>query len=98
MKYCNKILAKTILWRIIASGTTFCSVLITEGTYENAGIITLLDITIKTTLYYFHEKVWDKQKKCFQDENGEITHLETNIDKENKNEEVENKEIETIEL
>lgn len=66
MKFCTKILWKTLVWRGIASATTFVSVLVTEGTYEKAGIITILDITFKTLFYYIHEKVWDKQKCCFQ--------------------------------
>lgn len=62
-KVCSKrTLAKTILWRLIASSTTFAIAYIVEGTFEKAGTIVALDTAIKTAFYFIHEKSWETSK------------------------------------
>lgn len=53
-------LLKTVTWRIIASLTTLMIVYIISGEIKIAGIITLLEGTIKMIIYYFHETIWEK--------------------------------------
>jgi uncharacterized membrane protein len=67
-KVCSKrTLAKTILWRLIASSTTFAIAYIVEGTFEKAGTIVALDTAIKTAFYFIHEKSWEANK-CLKNE------------------------------
>lgn len=79
----KKTWAKTIMWRIIASGTTFTLVFLFGGTLKSAGSVTALDTGIKTVLYFMHEKAWKTQKVCFQEEerpsnvSSEIETIET---------------------
>tara|TARA_B110000008_G_C16871299_1_gene524894 strand:+ start:915 stop:1100 length:186 start_codon:yes stop_codon:yes gene_type:complete len=61
MKF-NKIIAKTITWRIIASSTTFSTAYIVSGTVKSASLITIADTISKTLFYYGHEKIWDNKK------------------------------------
>ena len=62
-KVCSKrTLAKTILWRLIASSTTFAIAYIVEGTFEKAGTIVALDTALKTAFYFIHEKSWETSK------------------------------------
>ena len=52
---CNKQrLLKTLTWRIIASSTTFTIVYLIQGKIGDAGLITLLDSSLKTVFYYLH--------------------------------------------
>lgn len=59
-KICNKLLLKTMIWRIISSGTTFTIVYIIKGEIKSAGLITGLDVTIKTIFYYVYEIIWER--------------------------------------
>lgn len=62
-KVCSKrTLAKTILWRLIASSTTFAIAYIVDGTIEKAGTIVALDTALKTAFYFIHEKSWETSK------------------------------------
>ncbi len=64
---CNKkTCAKTLCWRLIASGTTFTIAYMVDGTLKNASTIVVLDTAIKTLFYFLHERAWENQKTCFQ--------------------------------
>ncbi|MCT4565423.1 MAG: DUF2061 domain-containing protein [Maledivibacter sp.] len=56
----KKKLLKTLTWRITASLTTLFIVYIVSGEIKTAGIVTLLEGTIKMIIYYFHETIWEK--------------------------------------
>ena len=55
-------IAKTITWRIIATGTTFIlTMLFFKGdpdATEKAGWVALFESTSKMLLYYYHERIW----------------------------------------
>lgn len=59
-------IAKTITWRIIASGTTFLLALIFFSDDPNATKkatgIAVAESIIKMVFYYFHERAWYKSK------------------------------------
>lgn len=70
-KVCTKkTLAKTILWRLIASSTTFAIAYIVDGTIEKAGTIVALDTALKTAFYFIHEKSWETSK-CLKEEDSD---------------------------
>ncbi len=56
----KKSLLKTITWRISASAATILIVYILSGEMKIAGSVAVLEVIVKTLLYYFHEIVWDK--------------------------------------
>lgn len=59
-KNCDKrILTKTLIWRIIASATTFLAAYILSGEIKQAGGIMLIDTSAKTLIYYLHEIAWN---------------------------------------
>jgi uncharacterized membrane protein len=58
---------KSIMWRIIASGTTFLIVFVIfrryseksfEEVLETASFITIIEVTAKLIFYYLHERLW----------------------------------------
>ncbi|MBU2651561.1 MAG: DUF2061 domain-containing protein [Bacteroidetes bacterium] len=60
-------IAKTISWRLIASGTTFLIVFVifrrySEKTFnevlETASFITIIEMFAKLLFYYLHERLW----------------------------------------
>lgn len=51
---------KTITWRIIATSTTILLVWLFTGSIEIGLGLGVLEIIIKTFLYYFHERFWYK--------------------------------------
>ena len=57
-------LAKTITWRIIASGTTFLLAYFffeeDPNALKKAGGVAVAESVIKMALYYFHERAWYK--------------------------------------
>lgn len=54
-------LYKTISWRLTASTTTILLVYLATGTFKIAGTVALLEIIVKTAIYYIHERVWEKR-------------------------------------
>ena len=50
--------AKTITWRIIASLSTFALAYIFFGDISKASELMAVEIILKMTLYYFHERIW----------------------------------------
>jgi len=53
-------LAKTIIWRVIATLITLAVVYIFTGEFKQATTITLVVASILAVGYYFHERMWDK--------------------------------------
>lgn len=57
-------IAKTITWRIIASGTTFILALLffreDEAAVEKATGIAIVESILKMLFYYLHERAWYK--------------------------------------
>ena len=53
-------IAKTITWRIIASLTTFALAYLFFGDINKATGLMAVEVVLKMTLYYFHERVWFK--------------------------------------
>lgn len=55
-------IAKTVTWRIIATGTTFVLTMIffrdDPHATEKAGWVALFETIIKMALYYYHERIW----------------------------------------
>lgn len=55
-------IAKAITWRVLASGTTFGLALIFFKDDPNptgkAGIVALIEGTLKLVFYYYHERFW----------------------------------------
>ena len=61
MPFRNVILAKTITWRIVS---IICSVLVAwlvTGNFQTGLKMGVLDMVLKTGLYYLHEKYWTKK-------------------------------------
>ncbi|WP_196892575.1 DUF2061 domain-containing protein [Aureivirga marina] len=58
----SRSLVKTISWRIVGTvDTIFISWLVT-GTLSLAFSIGLIELVTKMTLYFFHERIWNKIK------------------------------------
>ena len=62
MKSRKRHIAKTITWRIIATGTTFLLTIFffreDPNATEKASWVALFEATLKMLLYYYHERVW----------------------------------------
>jgi uncharacterized membrane protein len=51
---------KTLSWRILASSTTLLLVyFFTENVVISASVC-IIEIVVKTLIYYIHERIWDK--------------------------------------
>ena len=51
---------KTLSWRILATSTTLLLVYaFTQNIFTSAGV-SITEIVIKTAIYYFHERMWNK--------------------------------------
>lgn len=57
-------IAKTLTWRVIASGTTFVLAYLffrdDEAAVEKAGGIAAVESVLKMAFYYVHERAWYK--------------------------------------
>ena len=51
---------KTLSWRILATSTTLILVYFFTKSIELSASIGILEIIVKTTLYYLHERTWNK--------------------------------------
>lgn len=62
MKSRKRHIAKTITWRIIATGTTFILTLIffreDPNATEKASWVALAETVLKMVFYYYHERIW----------------------------------------
>ncbi|MTI61796.1 MAG: DUF2061 domain-containing protein [Firmicutes bacterium] len=56
----TKKLLKTLSWRITATSTTLLLVYILSGELKIAGTVALLEVIVKTLIYYIHETAWEK--------------------------------------
>ncbi len=65
----HRALAKTITWRILAVIGTITIALVFTGSIEISLGIGTVDVIVKTIMYYFHERAWDKVGLI--DENGD---------------------------
>ena len=52
--------AKAVTWRVIATTTTISLIYIFTGKLDLSLGIGLLDIITKLTLYFLHERTWNK--------------------------------------
>ncbi len=59
-------IAKTITWRIVATGTTFILTLLffrdDPNATEKATWVAIAEASLKMILYYYHERIWFKTK------------------------------------
>lgn len=62
--------AKMISWRVIATLTTMTLVFLFTGRLVLAASVGLVDVIIKTILYYGHERAWDRVKRGRRREKG----------------------------
>lgn len=55
-------IAKTITWRIVATGTTFILTMFffreDPNATEKASWVALIETILKMALYYYHERIW----------------------------------------
>ena len=56
-------LTKTFTWRILATTDTFLIAWIITGKVDWAAGIASIEISTKTILYYWHERVWYRHIK-----------------------------------
>lgn len=60
MKYTrNRVLAKSFVWRIIATLTGALVTLLLTGEIETAGMFILIEFPLKMVIYYAHERGWE---------------------------------------
>ena len=55
-------LTKTITWRLIATTTTFIVGYLVQGDVKKAASIAIIDTSINTIFYYFHETAYENMK------------------------------------
>ena len=53
-------IAKGITWRLLASSATIAIVFIFTGSLKASFGVSLSEIFVKTSLYYLHERLWDR--------------------------------------
>ena len=58
----HRSLVKTISWRLTGSFSTFLISFIILGNFTIAGSIAVIQVIANTTLYYIHERCWDRIK------------------------------------
>ena len=56
----NRSIAKTVIWRLTGSFSTFIISYLILGSFSIAGSIAIIQIIANTLLYYLHERVWNK--------------------------------------
>jgi uncharacterized membrane protein len=55
----ERVLAKTFVWRIIATLTGAAIAAILSGELETAGWFILIEFPLKMGFYYVHERAWE---------------------------------------
>jgi uncharacterized membrane protein len=60
----NRVLAKTFVWRVIATltGAAIAAWLHPEKAAETAGWFIIIEFPLKMGFYYLHERAWEKVK------------------------------------
>jgi len=53
-------LMKTLSWRIVATSTTVILVFLLTKNLTTSASIGLLEIIVKTAIYFAHERIWNK--------------------------------------
>ena len=56
----KKRIYKTVTWRTISTIVTFFIVFALTGKFMLAANIALINIVVKSIMYYYHEKYWDE--------------------------------------
>ena len=51
---------KTLSWRILASSTTLLLVYFFTGNVVISAGVCIIEMAVKTLIYYIHERIWDK--------------------------------------
>ena len=59
-----RILAKSLVWRIISTIITLSLVYIITGDLSVATTIAVINFVLKTILYYFYEHIWEHIIAC----------------------------------
>ena len=60
METTKRTIAKTVSWRIIGIVTIFLATYLLGGTIQVSIGLTVINLTVITLLYYFHERVWQR--------------------------------------
>lgn len=53
-------IVKGLTWRLLASSATVAIVFIFTGSLKASFGVSLSEIVVKTSLYYLHERIWDR--------------------------------------
>jgi len=61
--YKKKRWLKTLIWRFISAIVTFLISYVITGSFISGGMIAISESLLKTVIYYYHEKFWDKYTK-----------------------------------
>ena len=69
-------LMKTLSWRVVATSTTVTLVFLLTRDIATSASVGLLEILVKTTIYFLHERAWnmlnfgrENSETKFSDEN-----------------------------
>ena len=55
-------LVKTITWRVLGSTSTFTIAYLITGRLDASSAIAVVQMTVNTFLYLFHERLWSRVK------------------------------------
>ena len=55
----QRVLAKSLVWRIIATLTGAIVTLVLTGEMETAGMFIIIEFPLKMGFYYVHERSWE---------------------------------------
>ena len=58
----KKSLLKSLTWRLIGTTLTMISLYMISGKFELSIGVGILDMIVKTVIYYYHERAWSKIK------------------------------------
>jgi uncharacterized membrane protein len=56
---CRRSLLKTLSWRIVSTLSTMLAFYVISGHLDLTVGVGLLDIFLRTPLYFFHERIWN---------------------------------------
>ena len=59
----KRAIAKTVMWRVLATLITGIVAFIYTGEFKEASKITVTAALILTAVYYFHERFWQRMAK-----------------------------------
>jgi len=58
METTRRSIVKTLTWRVFAIIITAVLVVLVTGSWETAIQIGIIDMTVKTILFFIHERIW----------------------------------------